>query len=88
MPLPTFFIFMSLKDRNKRSLIVHLQPETIMDLLNQLPKRLLMEICKEYKLTPLSDTKAAYILCIAEHRRVVFQTLTFKFTYEHPNQSA
>jgi hypothetical protein len=78
-----------LVERNKRCLIVDVQPDTIMDLLNQLPKRLLTDIVSTYNLPVIDDSKSAAILSIAEHRRQVFKTIKFQFSYtHHDNQTS
>jgi molybdopterin synthase catalytic subunit len=70
-----------LTDRNKRVLICELEPETVLDLLKQLPKRLLQEIVMEFKLMPVDDSKAALVLVVTEHRKEIFKSLKFTLSY-------
>ena len=68
-------------DRVKRVMISEVDSATVMDLLNQLPKRLLVEIVKNFKLMPLDDSKAALALVITENRKTIFRSLKFTLSY-------
>lgn len=70
-----------LKERNKRLLIVELDPETVLNLLMQLPKRLLEGIVREYSLEPTGKTKYDLAMVITEHRKIIFRAIKFSFSY-------
>jgi hypothetical protein len=80
--LSLLFMF---RDRVKRVSVSDVQPETVLDLLRFLPRRLLESIVKEYGLTPVNKSKDAMIFIIAEHRKTIFKTLKFTLSYADRN---
>jgi hypothetical protein len=70
-----------LKERNKRLLIVELDPETVLNLLMQLPKRLLEGIVKHYELQPTGKSKYDLAMAITEYRKTIFRSLKYSFSY-------